>query len=427
LKGILKATVYRLLFSGFSFLVGLFIADLAGTDLFGEISLMTVNAALIYLVTGLGADQALVWHGASRQFDTGKSFTFSFYASLIQLLIFFIIAWLFLFVTGTTVLSGKAGTEYFVYEIIYFSGLVLLDKYVSLLYAQHRALYCNLLLSGITFLFLAILLMDNLQWIDFPVRPFRFFCLMVFSQGLSVLLLFHGLFRPRFSAFSRQDLYSFAGFSLVVFITNLIQFLAYRADFWLIDYFKETPDVGIYALANRFANLLWIIPNILAGLLIPVLSVPERHTGEKEVNGFVRVLNIFNIILAGCIIVVASGIYRYFLPEDYESGLVPLLLMMPGYYFFSVTLILAAYFSARKKLWVNFAGSSICFVIMITADLFLIPAAGIKGAAIANCIAYSMATAFNIFMYARISDTRVFELLRIKKEDWKRLIKLQSV
>jgi len=66
---------------GFNFLVGLFIAAVSGTETFGVISLMVVNAAVFSIVTGLGADSAIVWHGASQKLNSEKIFSFTFFSS----------------------------------------------------------------------------------------------------------------------------------------------------------------------------------------------------------------------------------------------------------------------------------------------------------------------------------------------------------
>ncbi len=196
-------------------------------------------------------------------------------------------------------------------------------------------------------------------------------------------------------------------------------------DYWLIDYFKNTDQLGIYSQANRFAQLLWILPNILAGLLIPMIASPANDFKEKNIIRLIRVINYFNLLIIAGIIFVALFFYHNFLPGRFSNGFFPLLLMMPGYYFFSVTVLLAAFFSSKRILWVNFAGSAICFLVIITADVLLIPRFGIEGAAIADSVAYSAATIFNIIMFMKLSDVSIAEFFRFNKDDWKSLINLQ--
>lgn len=425
MKDTFKAGAYRLLFLGFNFLVGLFIAALAGTELFGTISLMIVNAALFHLLTAFGADQAIVWHGASKKFDLNKLFTFTFFTALLQLVLFFLIAFSFFKYSGRTLLSNNTTGEYFYLELIYFSGLVFLDKYVSLLYAQHKARVCNFLLAVVTLVAVIVLFLIQFNFSKWEIDPLGFFSVLTFLQACSIIFLFHFVKKVRLSFFTKKDLISFYRFSGIVFVTNLIQFLAYRADYWFIDYFKDVDQVGVYSQANKFAGLIWILPNIIAALLIPLLSQPETRLKEKELAGITRLFNFLNLFIIGIMVLASFLIYTFFLQPEYAAGFKPLLYMLPGYYFFSITIILAAFFSAKNLLWINFTGSSICFVTIVVADLLLIPTIGISGAAWANTIAYSLSSVFTIIMFLRYSNLKLRNLFIIKKNDWNLITKLQ--
>ena len=140
--------------------------------------------------------------------------------------------------------------------------------------------------------------------------------------------------------------------------------------------------------------MLWVLPNILAAMLIPLIAAPGDDFNEKGVIRLVRVINYSNFLVIGVIMLIALLTYDLFLPASFSTGFFPLLLMIPGYYFFCINILLAAFFSSRRLLWVNLIGSSLCFIVIILADLILIPAFGIQGAAIADSIAYSAASYF---------------------------------
>jgi len=238
--------------------------------------------------------------------------------------------------------------------------------------------------------------------------------------------LFHLKTQALFSLISKQDLFSLFRFSGVVFVSNIIQFLAYRVDYWFIDYFKNAEQLGIYAQANRFAGLLWIVPNIIAALLIPKISSPENNLKETELIGVTRILNYMNLFVSGFILLISYLVYTYFLQHEYFKGFLPLLFMLPGFYFFSINIILAAYFSAQNLLWVNLVGALICLVIIIIADILFIPVFGINGAAWANTIAYTVATAFTVWMFIKKSKLSFSDLFILKKDDWQLITKLRS-
>ena len=404
---------------GFNFLVGLFIAAVSGTETFGVISLMVVNAAVFSIVTGLGADSAIVWHGASQKLNSEKIFSFTFFSALFQVLLFLIFSLLFYRITSRLLLSQQPYYGFYFYELIYFSGLILIDKYTSLFYASSRMEICNKLLSGVTLFCMIGIILIRYKILDINLPPFSLLCLTTFIQAVSLVILFHSVnSRLRIVRISTHDLRSLFHFSIVVFITNLVQFFAYRADYWLINYFRSESELGIFSQANRFAQMLWVLPNILAAMLIPLIAAPGGDFNEKGVIRLVRVINYSNILVIGIIILVALLTYDLFLPASFSAGLFPLLLMIPGYYFFCINILLAAFFSSRRLLWVNLIGSFLCFIVIILADLILIPPFGIQGAAIADSIAYSAAAIFSILSFMRHTSFSFADLFRIRRTDW---------
>lgn len=404
---------------GFNFLVGLFIAAISGTETFGVISLMVVNAAVFSIVSGLGADSAIVWHGASQKLNSEKIFSFTFFSALFQVILFLIFSLLFYRMTSRLLLSQQPYFGFYFYELIYFSGLILIDKYTSLFYASHRMENCNRLLSGVTLVCMIIIVLIRYKILNINLPPFSLLCLTTFTQAVGLVILFHSVnSRLRIVKISAYDLRSLFNFSVVVFITNLVQFFAYRSDYWIINYFRSESELGIFSQANRFAQMLWVLPNILAAMLIPLMAAPGDDFNEKGVIRLVRVINYSNFLVIGVIMLIALLTYNLFLPASFSTGFFPLLLMIPGYYFFCINILLAAFFSSRRLLWVNLIGSSLCFIVIILADLMLIPAFGIQGAAIADSIAYSAATIFSIISFIRHTSYSFADLFRIRRTDW---------
>ncbi len=92
---------------GLNFFVGLFIAAISCTEIFGIISLMIVNAAVFHIITGLGTDSAIVWHGASRKITNEKVFSFTFFSALFQIGLFLIASLFFYRLTHKLLLSRQ--------------------------------------------------------------------------------------------------------------------------------------------------------------------------------------------------------------------------------------------------------------------------------------------------------------------------------
>ena len=417
---LLRGFIFRVIFTGIGFLISLLIAKLAGASQFGTLSLIIVNAAFIQIITGLGTDAAIVWHGlAGTNYSRNKIFSFTLITAAIQLFFFYIIAILGYFFLGHTLLGGSYDLRIFFAEIVYFTGLVLMDKFLSLYYSQHEARLCNKLLSVVSVILLVVALIiwatDPVLIVDYPVWIYSLF---IFIPSFILAFFFIIKFNPAFKKISQEEMRSFSSFSFIVLITNIIQFIAFRADYWLISIYYDHVSVGVYAQASKFAQLLWIIPGVLAGLLVPGLKNEEQKLPDSKFISLCRVLFYVHIALMLLLIVAALVIYSLFLPSIYFDGFLSLLIMIPGYLIFTITTILAAYFSANRMLKINLAGSVLCCVLMILLDLILIPLLSYKGAAIANLITYSITTAYFIFRSIPVTTSSFKDFFTIKKSDF---------
>ncbi len=417
---LLRGFIFRIIFTGIGFLISLLIAKLAGASQFGTLSLIIVNAAFIHIITGLGTDAAIVWHGvAGKNYGRDKIFSFTIITAAIQLLFFYTIVILAFLFLGHTILGASLDLRIFFAEVIYFTGLVLLEKFISLYYSQHEAKLCNKLLSIISgILFLGVLVIwvaDASVIVEYPIWIYSLF---VFIPAFILSFFFIIKFNPSFKNISQEEMKSFSSFSSIVLITNLVQFVAFRADYWLISIFYDHSTVGIYSQASKFAQLLWIIPGVLAGLIIPALKNVDQKLSDAKFISVCRLSFYIHIILSVLLIIGSFIIYMFFLPGIYYDGFLSLVIMTPGYLIFTTTTLLAAYFAANRLLKINLFGSVLCCVLMILLDLILIPTLSYKGAAIANLIAYSVTTIY--FLYRSISVIKIspHEFFTIKRSDF---------
>ena len=316
-------------------------------------------------------------------------------------------------------LVAALSSVFFFAEIVYFTGLVLLDKFLSLYYSQQEARLCNKLLSFVSaILFLIILgiwIVDPL-WIG--QHPVWLYSLFIFIPAFVLACYFIIKFNPSIKSISQEEMKSFSSFSIIVLVTNIIQFIAFRADYWLISIFYDHAEVGVYAQASKFAQLLWIIPGILAGLVVPALKNADQKLTDANFMSVCRVTFYAHLFMSLVLIGISLLIYLFFLPKAYFEGFVSLLLMIPGYLLFVITTILAAWFSANRLLKVNLVGSVICCALMILVDVLLIPSLSYRGAAIANLVAYSITTIYFIYRATSLLDVRSMDFFTIRRSDF---------
>ena len=124
-------------------------------------------------------------------------------------------------------------------------------------------------------------------------------------------------------------------------------------------------------------------------------------------------------ILLGILLAIASP---FFIPlifsSDFAGTILPFIILLPGVIIFTLTTILAAYFAGINRQDINLKISFFCFFTILLGDLFLVPAFGIKGAAVASCIGYSLSGITSLYVFSKKTGDNFKQLLIVKKKDY---------
>jgi O-antigen/teichoic acid export membrane protein len=414
---LLRSIFFRAMFTGITFVSSLVMSKLLVPAEFGVISLLILNSSLLLLLTGFGADSLVMQRLSNKIWTSEQALGYLARMSALQLGIGVLaesIVYLFL---GRTLLSGEHSPQFVWIDLLYFSGLVFMEKSVAFLYARYDAMKANLILFIFSIVYLGALLLILLTAKYSWQLVAWLFALNSVAQGafLVVYLLLRFPFRVDQL---RQSTGSVMQASLVIVGANILQLIAYRVDFWMLKYFHGQEQLGVYALSGKFANLVWVIPNVVAQIFLPYYS---RISPEQAVRIF-RMAMFKNIVVGLIALVVTWLVYRWFISPSYQEGLQAFYWMLPGYIAWASVIYFASYFSWAGKFHFNLWGSALCVCLIIVFDYLLIPAYSIKGAAIANSVCYAAVCLFYMFLlkwkyrtglgsffYFRIADIRFLQ------------------
>jgi O-antigen/teichoic acid export membrane protein len=420
-SGVIVSNIaYRFLYVVTNVFITLLMTRLMTVNGYGILSLMIANAAIFNLVSCLGSESGITYHYASDSLPRTKIFTINCFVVLFQLAVFTISEVVYKIISGNYWLITGHDIQFFLWGMVYLFSVTLTDKYTAFFYGSHLYVSFNKIMAIGSLVSLVVF-----AGLYFFVRAhdvffyLRLFILTSFFQAVLLLVFFH--FNQRqsmlFSPVQKEDWKKFFSYSFVVFITNIIQFLAYRVDYWLVIFYKGEEALGLYSLAVRLSQLFWILPLLFAGVIFP------QTADNKIVNYELRVITLVRVTVAilflGALVAVALArpVIPFLFGKPYERSVEPFIYLLPGIFLFSINILLAAYYAGKKKLQVNFIGSTMCFVIVFVLDLLLIPRYGINGAAIASTIAYSASGLYFIWRFTAFNKTKMSELLFLKSQD----------
>lgn len=310
---------------------------------------------------------------------------------------------------------------------VFLTGNLLITFFVALFYAKMDFVLPNLLLVIVNILL--VILVPNNEWVKSFMSNENYvqlYFLGFFMQGFLLMVAF--LFRYfRLSDLKRipaQLIKPFLSFAFIAVVTNSMTFLMYRIDYWFVNKYCTDADLGNYIQACKLAQLFFIIPSILASVVFPMTASGRR----EEMNEKMQLLS-RGLILSYCIAclgLIASGYWLFPLVfgETFNNMYLPFVLLVPAILSYSVIHLLAAYYSGKKVLSVNFKGNLVALTIIVVGDMLVIPRFGITGAAMVSSVGYVCYMSFILLMHRKEYKSRFADFLFFRKKDGQLFYKL---
>ena len=200
-------------------------------------------------------------------------------------------------------------------------------------------------------------------------------------------------YKIKFVDFSKKLFKKFISYGYPLIGLSLASYILSSVDRYMIKYFLNTSEVGIYSANYGLAS--GIIQPFLAILLIsayPIIMETFENKGEAETSYVLnKTLSIYFIILIPIVFgitILSKNISSILLGESFQKGYIILPLIALGTFLFGLTQYFYKPFELKDKtktLSFLVFGAVIVNVIL---NLFFIPMFGILGAAYATLISY---------------------------------------
>lgn len=250
----------------------------------------------------------------------------------------------------------------------------------------------------------------------------------VVTQFIVTLILLNknlktNLFSGSFSKAYFKESFSF-GYK--AHFSNVLSFINYRADIYLISMFLNPAAVGLYGVAVSIAERLWIVSQSISSVLYPVISSSSDVDSKNKLTSVISRNVLFFSIIAGIVFYFASDlIFRLLFGEAYADSSDILKMLLPGIILFSVDRILSNDLAGRGKPELNMYTSIFTVASNIILNILLIPKIGIAGAAVSTSVTYSLSTLVKMILFKRETGVSYSKMVLLQKEDlilFKRLI-----
>jgi O-antigen/teichoic acid export membrane protein len=191
---------------------------------------------------------------------------------------------------------------------------------------------------------------------------------------------------------------------------DVLQFLNYRLDLFMLAAFASRAEVGHYSVAVSLTMLAWLAPAAIGQVLLPrtasLDSATEAGTlGRQEADAAAARVIRHAVILqlptgVGILVLLLIAIpviYGDAFHESIDLGLI----LLPGVLMLSVAKVISPVVTGRGFPQYSLYNVLMCVPVTLALYLILIPTLGAAGAAIASSASYTLTTVVALYFYRR--------------------------
>lgn len=249
------------------------------------------------------------------------------------------------------------------------------------------------------------------------------FLSQLFVLGLTLrwLLPFLG---PKVKAKTTENISKkILGYGWKAHLSNILAFVNYKADVFLVNFFMGPAAAGVYVIAVGMSEKLWLMSQAASTVLFPRLSQLSADENKRKVlTPLVARWVLLSTLVATLIMAaLAPWFIIWIFGLDYSGALLPFWVLLPGIVCGAASRVLANDIAARGLPEWNLYTSLFVVIVNLIGNILLIPNYGLAGAAASTTIAYSFNFILKIFIYEKISENSWIDSIFIKPSDFKEI------
>jgi O-antigen/teichoic acid export membrane protein len=413
----------NILLTAVSVLISIIIARVLGPIGKGKYDLFFASGNFLIALFGLSLPSGIIFSVARKKLALGSLWIILLLFAILQSTIVVILVPVISKSTGSDVLLPSYRTI-----VIILLGLFILFSLMasygsSILYGKFSiVLSNNINMVGRTSGLIFIVILAVIVYFSKVQVSFEYFVVVyILSLLVAVWLYFSAIFPP--IEFGESGWKAILKFSIPCYFGDLVQFLNYRLDLFLVNYFQGFAQVGLYTLAVSLAQMIWLVPRAFASIIFPKVAA----NGDNEVGNIqetIKLVKALSIVGLAAGILLGLGGYpfiNFFYGKNFVESYLPLLLLLPGVISFGVVNILASYIIGIGKPKVNLNIALIGLLFTLVLDIFLIPRFSIVGAAIASSISYMASSVITMVYFSWLVHIPLQRLMIPDRNDWQNL------
>jgi len=202
-------------------------------------------------------------------------------------------------------------------------------------------------------------------------------------------------------------------------LSNILGFLNYRVDMFLVNGFLGPAAVGLYAVGVVLVEKLWMVSQAASTVLFPRVAAENEEQRRKEFTPLVARTLLWTTALGALVLaLLARWIVLLLYSEAFLPAVGALQALLVGIVALSAGRVLANDIAGRGFPGLNIYTGLAAVATNVVLNLLWIPRYGIVGAAWASTVSYTVSFFSNLFFYCRLSRNSWSEVVLPQRGDW---------
>lgn len=209
-------------------------------------------------------------------------------------------------------------------------------------------------------------------------------------------------------------------YGLRFYIPLIAAIMIFRLDLLIVNHFRGAAEAGVYAVASQVANLLTMLPGVIAMLLFPRIASFQDPRGEFAIQVTRHVSFVMLIMCA------AAAAAAFLLPLIYGArfadATIQLLILLPGVCLIGIESVLVQHFTgtglpvAIPVFWL------VTLAISLGLNFALVPVFGARGAAVTSTISYALIFVLVAIYFCMKTGRRPVEIFFLRSRELRNLL-----
>jgi len=222
-----------------------------------------------------------------------------------------------------------------------------------------------------------------------------------------------GVRRP--ALLSSGDIRERWGYARRSYVQSVTGYLELRQDVVLLGVLGPAVGVGLYSVGASVAELLFYLPQVLASALTARSLQEGAAEGAAITASVTRLLVAALMLIAAAVALAARPLITGVFGAEFAPSATVVLLLLPGVVTWGAASQSGAYLATHGRLFPRL--STLTLLLNLGLNLALIPTLGIRGAAIATSVSYSVSSLYIMRTFLAQTGLRVRDLVIVTRAD----------